>query len=252
MKPTKDKPSAKSSPVRNDLLRALLASEYKHLSAKLERVTLKVGEVLYQADQRIEYVYFPETSVVAMIDTMADGSTIEVGIIGHEGMVGINIFLGGLTTPDKAVVQIPGSALRMKPSDLHNELRVGEPLQRLLLRYTQALIAVISQSVGCSQHHTISQRLARLLLTLGEYAEAGEFLMSQATIADMLGVRRVGVTAAASDFRAAHLINYSRGRLRLKDKAGLEKQSCECHRIIRDQFKSLLRDVPRYLSSAKA
>jgi CRP-like cAMP-binding protein len=251
MKPAKTRSLSESSSVRNDILRALLASEYKHLSSRLERVELKLGEVIYQTDQEIEYVYFPETAVVAMIDTMVDGGTIEVGVIGHEGMVGINIFLGGLTTPDKAVVQIAGTALRMKPSDLRKELRFGEPLQRLLLRYTQVLLAVISQSVGCSQHHTVSQRLARLLLTFHHYAQSNEFVMSQQIIASMLGVRRVGVSIAAGDLQAKGLISYSRARMRIIDRAGLGKKSCECHRFIRQQFNSLLIDVPRYLSETK-
>ncbi|MDB5923964.1 MAG: Crp/Fnr family transcriptional regulator, partial [Betaproteobacteria bacterium] len=127
----KRQPSGKDLPVRNDLLRALLNSEYKHVSPKLQQVDLKLGEIIYQADQRIDYVYFPETAVVAMMDTVEDGGTVEVGIIGHEGMVGINIFLGCLVTPDKAIVQISGSAMRMKTSDLRKELRFGSPLQRL-------------------------------------------------------------------------------------------------------------------------
>ncbi len=252
MKPSKLKSARASSPVRNDILRALLTAEYKHLSSKFEKVELKCGEMIYQANQRIEYIYFPETAVVAMIDTMEDGGTIEVGVIGHEGMVGINIFLGCLTTPDRAVVQLSGSAMRMRPNDLRSELRFGSPLQRLLLRYTQALLAVISQSVGCSQHHAVPQRLARSLLTIHHYAESNEFVMSQQFLAAMLGVRRVGVTRAAGELRAAGLISYSRARMRILDKAGLEKKSCECYRFIRRQFDSLLSDVPRFLSATRA
>src|SRR5688572_18578926 len=146
--------SAQVSGVRNDILRALLNSEYRHLRPRLERVNLAAGDIVYQADQPIEHVYFPEGAVVAMLDTMEDGATVEVGIIGHEGMVGINIFLGHPLTPDKAVLQLSGTAMRMKTADLQKEIRFGCPLQRLLLRYTQALLAVISQSIGCSQHHT--------------------------------------------------------------------------------------------------
>lgn len=248
MKTRKRQLSGADSPVRNDLLRALLNSEYKHLSPKLEQVDLKFGEIIYQADQRIEYVYFPERAVVAMIDTVEGGGTIEVGIIGHEGMVGINIFLGSLITPDKAIVQISGSAMRMKTSDLRKELRFGSPLQRLLLRYTQALLAVISQSVACSQHHTVAQRLARWLLTMHDYAKLNEFEMSQESIAAMLGVRRVGVTEAAGKLQAAGLMTYSRARIRILDAARLRRKSCECYRFIRRQFDGLLTDVPRFLS----
>jgi CRP-like cAMP-binding protein len=248
MKRKKRQPSGSDSSVRNDLLSALLNSEYKHLSPKLEQVDLKIGEIIYKADQRIDHVYFPETAVVAMIDTVDDGSTVEVGIIGHEGMVGINIFLGCLVTPDKAIVQISGSAMRMKTSDLRKELRFGSPLQRLLLRYTQVLLAVISQSVACSQHHSVSQRLARWLLTMHDHAESNQFVMSQASIAAMLGVRRVGVTHAAGKFQAAGLMTYSRARIHILDEAGLKKKSCECYRFMRQQFDGLLRDVPGFLS----
>lgn len=248
MKTKKPQPSRADSPVRNDILRALLNSEYKHLSPLLERVELKRGEIIYQADQRIECVYFLEEAVVAMVDTVEDGSTVEVGTIGHEGMVGINIFLGCLVTPDKAIVLIPGGAMRMKSDELRKELRFGSPLQRLLLGYTQVLLAVISQSVGCSQHHTVAQRLTRWLLTMHDYAESNEFEMHQEFIAAMLGVRRVGVTEAAGKLQAAGLITYSRGRIRILNEAGLKKQSCECYRFIRRQFDRLLSDVPRFLS----
>ncbi len=235
--------------VRNDILAALLNAEYNHLSAKLERVDLKAGEILYRADQRIEHVYFPESAVVAMVDALEDGSTVEVGIIGHEGMVGINIFLGGLATPDRAIAPVAGSAMRMKTKDLRAELRFGSPLQRLLLRYTQALIAVISQSVACSQHHAVEQRLARLLLTMHGYAEADPLVMSQQSIAAMLGSRRPGITQAAGALRAAGLISYSRGRIAVLDEAGLQKKSCECYGFIREQLDRLRGDMPSVLSA---
>jgi len=241
-------PAGPAYSVKNDILSALLNSEYKHLSSRLERVDLKAGEIVYQADQRIEYVYFPESAVVAMIDTLDDGSTVEVGVIGHEGMVGINIFLGCLVTPDRAIVQISGGAMRMKSKDLRTELRFGSPLQRLLLRYTQVLLAVISQSIGCSQHHSVGQRLARWLLTMHDYAESNEFEMSQETIAAMLGSRRVGITEAAGMLRAAGLISYRRGRIAILDEQGLRKKSCECYAFIRKQFDGLLGDMPRVLS----
>jgi CRP-like cAMP-binding protein len=248
MKSKKGQPTGTGLPVRNDILRALLNSEYKHLSPKLEHVHLKRGEVIYQANQRIDHVYFPETAVVAMIDTVDDGATVEVGIIGHEGMVGINIFLGCLVTPDKAIVQISGGAMRMKTSDLRKELRFGSPLQRLLLRYTQALLAIISQSVACSQHHTVGQRLARWLLTMHDHAESNEFEMPHKSIAALLGARREGITEAAGKLQAAGLITYRRARIQILDGAGLKKKSCECYRFIRQQFDGLLRDVPGFLS----
>jgi CRP-like cAMP-binding protein len=248
MRTKKHRPAGTDFPDRNDILRALLNSEYKHLRPMLEQVELKLGDIIYQADQGIDHVYFPETAVVAMIDTVADGGTVEVGIIGHEGMVGINIFLGCLTTPDKAIVQISGSAMRMKTSDLRKELRFGSPLQRLLLRYTQALLAVMSQSIACSQHHTVAQRVARWLLTMHDQAESNEFEMPHKSIAAMLGARREGVTEAAGALQAAGLITYRRARIHILNEAGLNKKSCECYRFMRQQFDGLLRDVPRFLS----
>ena len=248
MKTKKPQRSGQASHVKNDILHALLNSEYKHLNPKLERVALKRGEIIYQADQRIDHVYFPETAVAAMIDTVEDGSTVEVGIIGHEGMVGINVFLGCLVTPDKAIVQISGTAMRMKTIDLRKELRFGSPLQRLLLRYTQALLAIISQSVACSQHHTVGQRLARWLLTMHDHAESNQFEMPQKSIAAMLGVRREGITEAAGKLQAARLISYRRASISILDGAGLKKKSCECYRFIRKQFDGLLGDVPSFLS----
>jgi CRP-like cAMP-binding protein len=240
------KPSAVA--VRNSILAALLATEYKRLAPKLEHVTLQRGEIIYRADQEIEAVYFPEEAVVAMVDTADDKRTIEVGIVGREGIVGINIFLGGAVTPDKAIVQLPGGAMRMKSKDLRKEVRFGSPLQRLLLGYTRSFLAVISQSVACSQHHNVEQRLARWFLTMSDYAGSAEFVMVQESIGTMLGVRRVGITEAAHRLQAAALIGYRRGRVRVLDKAGLEKKSCECYRFIRKQYAGLHAALPRLLS----
>ncbi len=235
-------------PVRNSILAALLASEYKRLQPLLERVSLKPGEIIYRADQDIEAVYFPEEAVIATIDTTEDGSTVEVGLIGREGLVGINIFLGGVVTPDKAIVQLPGSAMRMKSKDLRKEVRFGSPLQRLLLEYTRTFLAVISQSVACSQHHNIEQRVARWLLTMDDYAGSRDFEMVQESIATMLGVRRVGITEAARNLQVAGLISYSRGRISVRDKPGLRKKSCECYRFIRKQYEGLHGELTRLLS----
>jgi CRP-like cAMP-binding protein len=240
--------SRQVSSIRNDVLRALLNSEYKHLRPRLQRVDLEAGDIIYRADQSIEYVYFPESAVVAMVDTMEDQATVEVGIIGHEGMLGINIFFGHPLTPDKAVVQLPGTAMRMKTADLRKEIRFGNPLQHLLLRYTQALLAVISQSIGCSQHHSVTQRLARWLLTLHYYAEANRFEMSQESIAAVLGVGRGGVSKAAGEFQEKGLIAYRRSHVRIIDEMELKKISCECYRFIRNEYEGLLDDVPKYLS----
>jgi CRP-like cAMP-binding protein len=247
--PTRRKRQTRTAaPVGNRLLAALLASEYQHLLPLLEHVTLKRNQVIYRADQRIDWVYFPEEAVVAMVDRMQDGRTTEVGIIGGEGIVGINIFLGGAVTPDKAIVQIPGGAMRMSAQDLQKELRFGSSLQRLLLDYARTFLAVISQSVACSQHHNIEQRLARCLLTMNDYADSGEILLDQSAIASLLGVRRVGISAAARKLQAAAVIQYRRGHINVLDAPGLATRSCECYRFIRRQYQHLHVDLPRLLS----
>jgi CRP-like cAMP-binding protein len=235
-------------PIRNSVLAALLAAGYDRVLPKLERVMLRGGQTLYRAEQDIEDVYFPEEAVVAMIDSTDDGRTVEVGIIGREGIVGLNVFLGGVTTPDKAVVQLAGGAMRMRAQDLRNELRFGTPLQQLLLTYARTFLAVISQSVACSQHHDIEQRLARLLLTLDQYAASGEFSMPQASIAPLLGVRRAGVSEAAHHLQAQRLIAYRRGRISVLERRALEKKSCECYRFIRRQYAHFQGVLPRLLS----
>lgn len=234
--------------MRNSVLAGLVAADYEHVLPKLEHVTLKCGRTLYQADREIADVYFPEDAVVAMIDTMHDGRTVEVGIIGREGFVGINVFLGGVITPDKAIVQLSGDAMRMSADQLRAETRFGGPLQQLLLRYALTFLTVISQSVACSQHHDIEQRLARLLLTLNHYAGAQEFSMVQASLAGLLGVRRAGITGAAGKLQAQGLIGYQRGRITVLDRQGLETTSCECYRFIRRQYAHFQRMLPRLLS----
>lgn len=233
--------------VRNNILAALLVTEYEHLLPKFERVTLQRGEVVYRADQKIENVYFPEEAVIAMIDSMTDNRTVEVGIIGCEGIVGINIFLGGLVTPDRAIVQLAGSAIRMKAKDLRKELRFGSALQRLLLHYARTFLAVLSQSVACCQHHSIQQRLARLLLTMNHYSGSNGFLMVHEQMAALLGVRREGITEAARKLQNAALITYSRGAIRVLDRPGLAKESCECYRFIRQQYKRVHAGLPQLL-----
>jgi CRP-like cAMP-binding protein len=240
--------SAAELPVRNRILSALLATEYKRLLPKLEHVTLTRGQVIYRADQDIQEVYFPEEAVVAMVDSMDDGRSVEVGLIGREGIVGVNIVLGGVATPDKAIVQLAGGAMRMTARYLRKEMRFGSPLQRLLLAYTRAFLAVISQPVACCQYHSVEQRLARWLLTINDYAGSRELLMDHKSIALMLGVRREGITEAASKFQTAALINYRRGRISVLDARGLRNRACECYRFIGQQYQHLYGDLPRLLS----
>jgi len=232
--------------VRNGILAALPDSEYECLLSKIERVTLHRGECIYRADQRIKEVYFPEGAVVAMVDSLGDRRTVEVGVVGHEGMVGINIFLGGFVTPDKAIVQIPGEAIRMKSKDLRNELHNGSSLSRLLFTYTRALLAVISQSVACCQHHSIEQRLARWLLSMHHYSAGAEFVMIQQSIAAMLGVRREGITEAAIRLHALSLISYRRGHISILDELALRKKACECYRFIQNRYVGLYAELSQF------
>ena len=183
-----------------------------------------------------------------MVDTTDDSRTVEVGIIGREGIVGINIFWADVPTPGQGDRSLPGGAMRMKAKDLQKEVRFGSPLQHLLLAYTRTFLAVISQSVACSQHHSIEQRLARWLLTMNDYAGPDGFVTVHESIAAMLGVRREGVTEAARKLQAAALISYSRGQIRVLDKPGLGKQSCECYRSIQREYASLHGRLPRLLS----
>lgn len=229
--------------VRNRVLAGLVAAEYKHIVSKLERVTLTAGQALYKADQKIEAVYFPEDAVVAMIDRMQDGRTVEVGIIGREGIVGINVLLGGAITADEAIVQISGDATRMSADVLRKETHFGRPLQQLLLGYARTFLAVISQSVACSQHHGIEQRLSRLLLTLKDYTGSREIPLDQASVAGLLGVRRAGVSVAASRLQDQGVLTYRRGFIRVVDRRALENKSCECRQFIQCQYAQFQRIV---------
>lgn len=225
--------------IKNNLLAALVNREYQHLLPQLQRVELSLAEVIYDAESQVQYVYFPETAVVSLLSTLENGATSEVGLIGREGMVGLSIFLGGTISHDQAVVQVAGTALRMRPSVLREELHLGSPLQLLLLRYTQSFLALVTQSVVCSQHHTVNQRLARWLLMMHDYVESNELQLTHELIAGMMGVRRAGVSTAVGGLKGAGLIKTSRGRITILDRRGLEACSCECYAIIREEFNSL-------------
>jgi CRP-like cAMP-binding protein len=225
--------------IKNNLLNALVNHEYKHLLPQLERVELSLAEVIYEAESEVQYVYFPETAVVSLLSTLENGATTEVGIIGREGMVGLNIFLGGSIAHDEAVVQAAGSAMRMRTSVLREELRVGSPLQLMLLRYTRAFITLITQSVVCGQHHTVDQRLTRWLLMMQDYVQSNDLQLTHEMIAGMMGVRRAGVTEAAGALKGAGLIKSSRGRITILDRQGLEAKACECYAIIREEYQRL-------------
>ena len=229
----------------NKLLAALHSPEYQHLFSQLERVTLAHGQVVYEAESRIEYVYFPETAVFSMLALMEDGTTVEVGPVGDEGLVGLNVFFGADTSPTLVLVHVAGAAMRLKANLLREELRTGKSqMPRLLSRYTRMLLAMTGQSSACNKLHTLEQQLARWLLMMHDYA-GDELLLTHELIAQTLGVRRAGITGAAVEVRSAGLIGYTRGSIQLVDRRGLEARACECYQVIKDEYDRLYDDLPR-------
>jgi CRP-like cAMP-binding protein len=226
-------------PERNELLSAVVGPEYKRLRAKLQRVYLRLGEVIYNANKPIQYVYFPETAVISLVGTMENGETVEVGTVGREGLVGIYVFLGSGRTSDRAIVQIEGSALKMEAYALREELSLAPQLHQVLLMYTQSLLVVISQSSACHQHHGLEQRLSRWLLTMQDHAQSDELQITQDSLAMLMGSRRTSVSRAAMGFQKRELIRYSRGRLKILNRRGLKAIACECYRVVRNEFEHL-------------
>jgi CRP-like cAMP-binding protein len=228
----------------NRLLEALSIPEYERLSPYLQSVTLPLGKVLYESGSRLEYVYFPTTSIVSLVYIMKDGATAETGLAGDDGMVGIALFLGGNTMPNRAVVQIAGGALRLEGKVLLHEFARGGALQRRLLLYTQALVTQISQTAVCNRVHPLEKRLCRWLLMCLDRVKGDELRMTQEFISYMLGGRREGVTVAAGHLQDAKLLRYSRGHITILDRRGLEAHACECYRIVRSELDRLLGVTP--------
>lgn len=225
---------------QNRLLAALPASEYERLAPHLQLVSLPIRQVLYEPNEPIKYVYFPIGSMVSLVSIMKDGSTIEVGLVGNEGMVGVPVILGGNITTTQAFVQVSDNALRMDADLLKSEFNRGGQLQLLLLRYTQALLTQVSQSAACNRFHTIEERLARWMLLVADAVESDEFMLTQEFISQMLGTRRSGVTVAAGNLSQAGMLRYSRGKITILNREALEATSCECYGVIRDEFTRLL------------
>lgn len=201
---------------------------------------MPLGEVLYEPGARLHHVYFPVNSIISMLYIMEDGSSAEIALVGNEGMLGISLFMGGETTPSHAVVQSAGHGLRLKAALLKAEFARFGPLMHLLLRYTQALITQMAQTAVCNRHHSIDQQLCRWLLLSLDRLQSNELSMTQELIANMLGVRREGVTEAAGKLQAAGLITYSRGRITVLDRSRLEAHSCECYQVVKTEQDRLL------------
>jgi CRP-like cAMP-binding protein len=231
---------ARTNSHKNHLLDALPAADYTRLKSHLEVIPMALGQVLYEPGARLRYVYFPTTSIVSLLYVMEDGASAEIAVVGNEGMLGISLFMGGETTPSHAVVQSAGYGLRLKAQLLKDEFARFGPMMHLLLRYTQALITQMAQTAVCNRHHSVDQQLCRWLLLSLDRLASNELSMTQELIANMLGVRREGVTEAAGKLQDAGLIRYQRGRITVLDRPGLEAQSCECYRVVKTEFDRLL------------
>ena len=232
--------SSPHSPKQNHLLAALPESDYARLLPDLELIPMPLGWAVYESGGRLGYVYFPTTSIVSLLYVMEGGASAEIAITGNEGLVGISLFMGGESTPSRAVVQSAGNAYRLRARVLKREFALGGNLQHLALRFTQALITQMAQTAVCNRHHALDQQLCRWLLVSLDRLQGDELVMTQELIANMLGVRREGVTEAAGNLQAAGLIKYTRGRIRVLDRAGLEKRVCECYAVVKKEYDRLL------------
>src|SRR5580692_2168503 len=224
----------------NHLLTQLPMEEQQRWLPHLESVHMPLGEVMYEPGVTLTHVYFPTTALVSLLYVMEDGSSAEIAVVGNEGIVGISLFMGGGSTPSRAVVQSAGSGLRLHASMLKEEFDQNGPVLHLLLRYTQALITQMAQTAVCNRHHSLDQQLCRWLLLSLDRLQGNELVMTQELIANMLGVRREGVTEAALNLQHAGLIRYVRGHITVLDRAGLEKRTCECYAVVKKEYDRLL------------
>jgi CRP-like cAMP-binding protein len=231
--------SAGIDPKDNEILGALPSAILKRWQKSLENFDLPLGKVLYEPGTVLSHVYFPTTAIISLLYVMEDGASGEIAVVGKEGLVGISLFMGGGSTPSRAVVQSAGLGLRMKAATLKDELARSGPVLRLLLRYTQALITQMAQTAVCNRHHTLDQQLCRWLLLSLDRLPGDELIMTQELIANMLGVRREGVTEGALKLQKAGLIRYSRGRITVLDRTGLERRSCECYVVVKKEYDRL-------------
>jgi len=234
---------APHSPRQNHLLAALPATEYERLSSQLELVPMPLGDVIYESGNELRHVYFPTTCIVSLLYVMLDGASAEIAVVGNEGIIGVALFMGGETMPNRAVVQSAGHAYRLKGQLLKQEFSRSGELQHLLLRYTQALLTQMAQTAVCNRHHSLDQQLCRWLLLSLDRLPSNVLVMTQELIANMLGVRREGVTEAAGDLQRAGLITYRRGHITVNNRAGLEARACECYAVVKQEFDRLLPEV---------
>jgi CRP-like cAMP-binding protein len=230
--------------LQNQLLQALPAAEWQRWQPLLEWVALPLGQVLYESGHQMTHVYFPTTAIVSLLYVMENGSSAEIAVVGHEGVVGISLFMGGGTTPSRAVVQSAGEGWRLRGADMIEAFNRSGPVMHLMLRYTQALITQMAQTAVCNRHHSLDQQLCRWLLLSLDRLGSNDLVMTQELIANMLGVRREGVTEAALSLQKAGLIRYARGRITVLDRPALERRTCECYAVVKKEYDRLLPPSP--------
>jgi CRP-like cAMP-binding protein len=229
-----------TDPRDNRLLAALPDAEWERWRPQLELVEMPLGKVLYESGSTLTHVYFPTSSIVSLLYVLEDGASAEIAVVGREGIVGISLFMGGASTPSRAVVQSAGQAFRLAANLMLQEFNRAGPVLHLLLRYTQALITQMAQTAVCNRHHSLDQQLCRWLLLSLDRLESRELVMTQELIANMLGVRREGVTEAAGDLQKDGLIRYRRGHITVLDRPGLEQRTCECYAVVKKEYDRLL------------
>ena len=228
------------NPLQNQLLAALPEAEWLRWQSQLEQVELPLGKVLYESGGEMSYVYFPTDAIVSLLYVLESGSSAEIAVVGFEGVVGISIFMGGGSTPSRAVVQSAGVGFRLRADAIKDEFERSGPVMHLMLRYTQALITQMSQTAVCNRHHSLDEQLCRWLLLSLDRLRGSDLVMTQELIANMLGVRREGVTEAALKLQKGGLIRYVRGRISVLDRPGLEQRTCECYAVVKKEYDRLL------------
>ena len=224
----------------NHLLAAVPTAEWKRLSKHLEPVDLSLAQVLYESGSTMTHMYFPTTSIVSLLYVMENGSSAEIAVVGNEGLVGVSLFMGGESTPSRAVVQSAGKGFKIDAQVMKTEFGKAGPVMHLLLRYTQALITQMAQTAVCNRHHSLDQQLCRWLLLSLDRLQGTDLVMTQELISNMLGVRREGVTEAAMQLQAAGIIRYTRGKISVLDRPGLERRTCECYAVVKKEYDRLL------------
>ncbi len=241
MRPAETRPVER--PEKNLLLAALSPTELKRLRRHLEPVDMPLGSAVYESGRHLDHVYFPTTCIVSLLYVLENGASAEIAVVGYEGVVGVSIFMGGETTPSRAVVQSAGAAYRLPGQVVKDEFTRGGAMQHLMLRYTQSLLTQMAQTAVCNRHHSVDQQLCRWLLLSIDRLPTPEIVMTQELIANMLGVRREGVTEAAGKLQKAGIISYRRGHIRVLDRLRLEAMSCECYEVVRVETRRLLPPV---------